>query len=727
MHGLVNRSPRTVTLFACALFTIAAAARGQGAGDQAHLTVVARSAAGPAAGVLVTATGAGTARAITGDSGRTRLTLPAGHYTVVARRIGFAPDSLRLTLRPSSDTTVELLLREGATVIAPVIISSTRMERRVEDEPLRVETLTGEDIGEKTQMHPADIRTLLVEMPGVRVQPTAVSLGGAALRIQGLRGRYTDILTDGLPLYGANAGSFGLLQIPPVDLRQAEVIKGAASALYGPVAMGGVVNLLSRRYTDSSEAVINATARGGADAVAFLGHTFGARAGATLTAGLHTARITDVDGDGWSDIPGFRRIEARPRLMLSDSAGRTLMITAGGFAERRGGGTADARVFPESLSTGHLDAGFAARSQLGSAFTIEARAAVNAQQRDRRFGAQSEHDRASALFGEATGAWTGGMQTLLVGVASQQEKYANREVQRFDESRTTPAVFVQHGLVPARWLSTQLNARCDASSRYGTICTPRASVLVHSGSALSARFSAASGWSAPTPLVEETEAFGLTRVAGPLNVSAERARTASLDLGAVHGPFEASATLFTSRVRDPVGLRRIAGDSMGGVQLVNAAGPADVHGAELFAVYNEEPFIVTAFYALARTRETSPESGRLRESPYVPRENAGLDMAFEEDDSGTRLGIELFYTGPQAVEENAFRTVAPAYATVGILASQRLGAATVYLNLENLTGVRQTKYDPFVRPTVGEGGRRTVDAWAPVEGRVANIGMVLRF
>ncbi len=246
-------SRRTVTQFIAALFAIVPAAHGQGGGEIAHLTVVARIAAGPAGGLLVTAAGAATARAVTDESGRARLTLPPGSYTIIARQLGLAPDSLRLVMRPAADTTIELLLHGGAALIAPVIISSTRMERRVEDEPLRVETLAGEDIAEKTQMHPADIRTLLVEMPGVRVQPTATALGGSALRIQGLRGRYTDILTDGLPLYGANAGNFGLLQVSLVDLRQAEVINGAATALYGPAAMGGVVNLRSRRYADSSD------------------------------------------------------------------------------------------------------------------------------------------------------------------------------------------------------------------------------------------------------------------------------------------------------------------------------------------------------------------------------------------------------------------------------------------------------------------------------------------
>jgi len=84
-------------------------------------------------------------------------------------------------------------------------------------------------------------------MGGLRVQATSASLGAASVRIQGMRGRYTRFLSDGLPLFGQQVGGLGLLQIPPTDLGQVEVIKGVASALYGAGAMGGVVNLVSRR------------------------------------------------------------------------------------------------------------------------------------------------------------------------------------------------------------------------------------------------------------------------------------------------------------------------------------------------------------------------------------------------------------------------------------------------------------------------------------------------
>src|SRR5436309_12967360 len=98
------------------------------------------------------------------------------------------------------------------------------------------------------------------------------SLGAASVRVQGMRGRYTSFLSDGLPLFGQQGAGLGLLQIPPMDLSQVEVIKGNASALYGSAAMAGVVNLISRRPAAEPvhEFLLNRSSLGETDASAFL-------------------------------------------------------------------------------------------------------------------------------------------------------------------------------------------------------------------------------------------------------------------------------------------------------------------------------------------------------------------------------------------------------------------------------------------------------------------------
>ena len=152
-----------------------------------------------------------------------------------------------------------------------IIVQSTRSGRRMLDGALRVEALSGEEIEEKLLMRPGNISMMLNETGGLRVQVTSPALGSANVRIHGMRGRYTQLLADGLPLYGGQASSLGLLQVPPSDLGQVEIIKGTASALYGGHALGGVINLVSK-YPGSQpggEIILNTTTRNGQDISAY--------------------------------------------------------------------------------------------------------------------------------------------------------------------------------------------------------------------------------------------------------------------------------------------------------------------------------------------------------------------------------------------------------------------------------------------------------------------------
>src|SRR5581483_7231217 len=99
-------------------------------------------------------------------------------------------------------TRITVELEPQAVLNAEVSVMATRSDVLIEDEPLKVEVLDKDELEEKTTMTPGDIAMLLNETSGLRVQVTSPSLGAANVRVQGLRGRYTQILADGLPLYG---------------------------------------------------------------------------------------------------------------------------------------------------------------------------------------------------------------------------------------------------------------------------------------------------------------------------------------------------------------------------------------------------------------------------------------------------------------------------------------------------------------------------------------------
>lgn len=99
---------------------------------------------------------------------------------------------------------------------------------------------------------------------------------------------------------------------------------------------------------------------------------------------------------------------------------------------------------------------------------------------------------------------------------------------------------------------------------------------------------------------------------------------------------------------------------------------------------------------------------------------------WEREEVG-RVGVEFYYTGIQQLEENPFTERSRPYAILGLLAERQFGHLRLFINGENLTGVRQTDWDLLIRPNQAPDGRWTVDAWAPLEGRDVNGGLRLRF
>jgi iron complex outermembrane receptor protein len=612
------------------------------------------------------------------------------------------------------------------TVEESVLVSATRTGGRIDDSPMRVEVLNREEIEEKMLMTPGDIVMMLNEMGGMRVQTTSPGLGAATVRVQGLHGRYTRFFSDGLPLFG-DVGGIGLLQIPPMDLGQVEVIKGVASSLYGAGAMGGVVNLVSRRPGEEAarELLVNQSTRGATDVVGWFATPGGAGWSATFVGGGNFQVANDVNDDTWSDLAGYSRAVARPRVFWEDGAGNSFFATAGYTAEERRGGTGDDTVLPaagvpyvEALGTRRWDVGAVAQRLVAGRHLFSARAALSSQRHDHQFGEVLERDTHETAFLESTIRTAMRGHTFVAGAALERTAYRPDDVPQFAFTYWIPGVFGQADLELTTWLSVSASGRVDHHNEYGTFFSPRLSARLHSGS-WSSRLSAGSGFFGPSPLTEETEAAGLSRLVIPEPLRAERGRSASIDLMHTTGPFASTVTLFGTRVREPLHVDR---DS--GLIMTNLLEPATTAGIELLGTFRASPYSVTASYTYVRARQTV--SDLEQDVPLTPRHSAGIVGMWEKEDTG-RVGVELYLTGRQRLDENPYRSESEVYVVVGLLAEKQFGRVKLFINGENLTGVRQTKWDPLVRPTRAGDGRWTVDAWAPLEGRNINGGLRVGF
>ncbi|MBC8146193.1 MAG: TonB-dependent receptor, partial [bacterium] len=262
--------------------------------------------------------------------------IPPGEYTLSVSSIGFETIDTTIVLTTGHALDLVLLLAAGEHETEEVVVTGTRTQRTIDDVPVRVEAVPQEEVEEKLLMSPSNVSVLLNESQGMRVQTTSPTTATANLRIQGLPGRYTQLLTDGIPNVGGLSAGFGLTELPPLNLRQVEIIKGAASALYGADAIAGVVNFITKDPRPELElsALVNVTSQKAFDLAAYAGKRFD-DFGFTIMASRNVQPRYDVDGDDFADVTEVERYTIYPKLQYAPSDDVSIEVTGGYISDDR--------------------------------------------------------------------------------------------------------------------------------------------------------------------------------------------------------------------------------------------------------------------------------------------------------------------------------------------------------------------------------------------------------
>jgi len=127
-----------------------------------------------------------------------------------------------------------------------VVSTATRSERLLSEVPIRTEVLRNEDITLRTAI---DFSRAIELVNGLRVENNCQNCNTSDVRLLGLDGMYNQLLFDGAPLMSGLGRVYGIEQVPAAFVNRIEVVKGGGSALYGPGAVAGVVNLISEQPT----------------------------------------------------------------------------------------------------------------------------------------------------------------------------------------------------------------------------------------------------------------------------------------------------------------------------------------------------------------------------------------------------------------------------------------------------------------------------------------------
>ncbi len=173
--------------------------------------------------------------------GKFSLNLKPGKYELEISAIGYSTITLTVELKADEVVVYDLLLQDKMEELGIVIISETKYEKRLGEETVSIEVLKP-DLIEHTNS--VKIEDALNKIPGVNMIGEQANIRGGSGFSDGAASRVM-ILVDGLPIIQPDNGSANWDALPTQNIQQIEIIKGAASALYGSSAMNGIMNFIT--------------------------------------------------------------------------------------------------------------------------------------------------------------------------------------------------------------------------------------------------------------------------------------------------------------------------------------------------------------------------------------------------------------------------------------------------------------------------------------------------
>lgn len=172
-----------------------------------------------------------------------------GTITLIMRGVGYLSQEKTVVVEKNKVVEVNFEAYEDAVNIDEVVVTANRQATLRRLAPTIV-NVVGEEVFSRVNAN--NLAQGIIFQPGVRVENNCQNCGFNQVRINGLDGRYTQILIDSRPIFSALAGVYGIEQIPTNMIDRVEVVRGGGSALFGSSAIGGVVNIITKEPVGNS-------------------------------------------------------------------------------------------------------------------------------------------------------------------------------------------------------------------------------------------------------------------------------------------------------------------------------------------------------------------------------------------------------------------------------------------------------------------------------------------
>lgn len=612
-----------------------------------------------------------------------------------------------------------------------VVISSTRNNSRIEDLPMKVEVLGKEEMIEESGIKPGNVASILGDLSVIHIQNTSAVSGNNAIRMQGLDGKYTQLLRDGVPVYEGLSGNFGVLAIPPLDLKQIEIIKGSVSTLYGGGAIAGIINFIAKTPGNKPELTIlaNRSTLKETNVNAYYAERYG-KTGLTLFAGVTTQNPVDVNKDGFSDVPRLRQYLLHPRFFWYLNPLTTLVAGYTGTIEKREGG--DMQVLDHRADNVHqytevnnserhsADLQFTRKNLGGGTLAIKGVGSFFHLQNDQ--GTFALLGNQTSTYAEASYNKKSGKHDWVAGLNNTGEMYRRAKGDSTllgNYTYNTMGAFIQDGYHITDQFMAEAGLRADYHNVFGWYVLPRLAFVYKPVTDLSLRLSGGTGYKSPAIFTAQTQSVGYRNLL-PLSagIKSERSQGMNFDgnyhtsLGKVDVTL--NQALYYTHIKDPI-LPVMNENDHNTVLLQNMPYAVNSLGTDTYLRFELDHLELYLGYNHTVSRYNNTGSTNIA---FAPQDKFASTLAYEIADKW-RFGIENSWIGNQ-YDYNNQKT--PNYWFWAAMISRQFGEhVTLVLNGENIFDARQGKNTPLFTGPVSNPSFATL--WGPIDGRTINMSV----
>ncbi|HET7817903.1 MAG TPA: TonB-dependent receptor [Bacteroidia bacterium] len=655
----------------------------------------------------------------------TLVNVPNGGNTILVSFVGYKIIKQTINFPLNEQGPYLFLLPPDNQTLDEVIIATTRTNSRIEDLNTKVEVLGQEDMDEESTIVPGTVTSILGDLSIITIQKTNPVNGNEAIRMQGLDSRYTQIMRDGLPLYGGFSGSLGVLSIPPLDLKQVEIIKGSASTLYGGGAIGGLINLISKEPVDSSQAVltVNGTSLREYNGNVFLSQRKN-KLGLTLFGGVNMKSPNDINGDGFAEVPEQKNFSIHPRLFYDFNKNNKLIIGLSTVYDARLGG--DIHAIEQGIDSIHtflqeekvfrntLDLTY--NGKLNPNHLLTFKSAGSFFRRALSYSGFNFTGTQYSTYSEVNDFFKVKKHTLVFGSNVTSESFF---VDRSDSvlfgnyAIYTVGFFVQDDWQLAQKMSLQMGLRYDYNNRYRDFILPRLAVLYKANAALSIRLSGGTGYKTPSLFDHTDPSPHLLDINSSVN--SEKSYGINSDINYHTSLFDAvgvqlNQAFYYTRIDNSLILST---NTAGNYFIENGNYLVNSYGTDTYIRLFYEEFELYIGYN--HTESLKEGSNATINMPFNPKDKFSGTFTYEIE-SEWRIGLEGSRVSNQYIGTNQ---KVNNYWFFAAMVERKFKHLSFILNCENLLDARQSKFQPIVTGTLANPVFQPL--WAPLEGRVFNL------